>query len=110
MSRHTQSDGITPDPRITPGLFDEHWPLLGPSPRLIGDYYKRDLPWEIFRARYLGELAEADKSREVGKLIKLAFTMDVVILCIERAPGFCHRRLLAEECRGRRPDLISIIE
>ena len=48
MSRHTLNDGVTPDLRITRKLYDIHLPLLAPNPRLIGDYYKRDLPWEDF--------------------------------------------------------------
>jgi len=44
MSRHTLNDGVTPNPEITSDKYDEHIPKLAPHPKLIGAYYKRELP------------------------------------------------------------------
>lgn len=40
MSRHTLNDGVTPDPRLTPDLYDEHRPVLAAPARAVGGYYK----------------------------------------------------------------------
>jgi len=107
MSRHTLNDGITPDPRITRDRFVIHLPQLAPSPKLIGNYYKRKLPWEEFQIRYLQEM-RADPAREfVRFLSRMSLKNVITILCIEETAEFCHRRLLAEECKRLEP-LIKI--
>jgi len=105
MSRHTCNDGLTPDLRLV-GRFDEHRPILGPSPKLVGDYYRRTISWLDFRSAYLLELKQEGKSQAVEALIALARERDVVILCVEEHPLYCHRRLLAEECQRRCPILL----
>jgi len=102
MSRHTLNDGITPDPEISPDSYDEWWPELAPSPKLVGDHYKRNLSWIEFERRYLGELLDKPKLEE---LIGLALCRTVTILCVESSPDECHRRLLAEECGRFCPEL-----
>lgn len=96
MSRHTLADGKTPDPRIV--NYDIHAPILGPSPVLIGDYYKRRLPWDEFERRYLEEMRASRTKGLVRMLARTAVKSDITLLCIENSPAKCHRRLLAEEC------------
>lgn len=104
MSRHTLSNGVTADPRIQP--VDIHMPILGPSPVLIGDYYKRNLSWERFQERYLAELSENPKKvRAILWLTKLLRIEDVTLLCIEETAHKCHRRLLAQVCKEKIPRL-----
>src|SRR3989338_7891927 len=95
MSRHTLNDGVTPDRRITENSFDERRREFAPPPKLTGDYYKRDLPWEEFEKRYLNNLKFIYE--EVKKLSEMALNKDITLLCIEESPERCHRRLLAEE-------------
>ena len=43
-----------------------------------------------------------------GKVLSLAarsITEDITILCVEETPEFCHRRLLADECKKYEPNL-----
>lgn len=103
MSRHTLSDGKTPDERIK--AFDIHIPQLGPSPKLIGSYYRGEINWNVFSGEYVKELRTLRKSRIVKFLAKSAMSQDIVILCIEEKPDFCHRRLLASECLVYEPEL-----
>ncbi len=105
MSRHTLKDGVTPDLRIK--HFDVHLPILGPSPKLIGDYYKRNLSWIDFEIRYLEEIRNPRVLDFVIRLTKKAIKQDVTILCIEESADQCHRRLLAEECQRIMPNLIK---
>jgi len=105
MSRHTLPDGKTPDRRIKKENLDGHLSQLGPSPKLIGDYYKRGLSWEEFKERYLEEIRCESKLSIVKTLALMANLSDITILCIEESHEKCHRKLLAEECRKYVPSL-----
>jgi uncharacterized protein YeaO (DUF488 family) len=103
MSRHTLNDGITPDLRLK--NWDIHIPKLGPSPRLIGDYYKRDLSWEGFAKRYLEEIRDESNLVLVHFIASLALNRDISLLCIEHSHINCHRSLLAAECERLYPKI-----
>lgn len=105
MNRHMLNDGITRDLRIKEDLYDLHLKLLGPSSNLLGDYYKRGLPWKEFKILYLKEIRKEPKFLFVKTLAKIALKVDITIMCIEDDPEFCHRRLLAEECKKYEPRL-----
>ncbi len=109
MSRHTLNDGITLDPSITAGIFDEWIKELAPPNILIGAYYKRGLPWNKFEKQYLEFLRRPETRPHIIRLIELAKTRDVTVLCIENTPEYCHRRLLAEECQRLEPKLQIIV-
>ncbi len=97
MSRHTLSDGLTPDPRIV--LVGLEWrPELAPPLKLVGDYYRRGLPWEAFEERYR-QYIKTEALDAVLRLIADTKQQDITVLCIEDGPHQCHRRLLAEEVR-----------
>lgn len=99
MSRHTLNDGKTPDKNITKESYDEHWPLLSPPPTLIGAFYKRNLPWKDFEKTFKEYLESPEVHAILIKLIDLALVRNVTILCIEKTPEQCHRRLVAEKCK-----------
>jgi uncharacterized protein YeaO (DUF488 family) len=106
MSMHTLNDGVTPDPKITPKSYDEHMVALAPSLRLLGDYYKRGLPWEEFEERYRASLQE---NPALAALVERTWNEEITILCKEESPEYCHRRIIAEEARKLAPDLKIII-
>ncbi len=110
MSRHTLNDGVTPDPRIIKS-YDDHFAKLGPPAKLIGSYYKRNMPWEEFAQRYL-EYINQDLIRqtEIRLIVGYARSYDIALLCIEKTPEQCHRRLLAELIKKKYPDLQVVIE
>ena len=103
MSRHTLSDGITPDHRITAESMELHMPSLAPSPQLIGDYYKRGLSWEDYESRFNKEMK--DKISQLRAIASHALTRNITLLCIEPTPEHCHRRLLAVTCKRIEPHL-----
>lgn len=105
MSRHTLTDGLTPDPRITEDLYDDWRPMLAPPAKLIGDYYKRGLDWEYFEQRFMDHLSDPFVSLALERLIYEALNSNVTIMCIEEAPERCHRRLVAEQCQIIAPEL-----
>lgn len=115
MSRHTLNDGVTPNPAITPALFDKWWPELAPPDKLIGWYYKQEQPptrevWDIFEREFINHLASKKPSERLCYLINLARTCDVTLLCIEPTPEHCHRRLVATMCKCIDPHIETIIE
>ncbi|MBR9683114.1 DUF488 domain-containing protein [Candidatus Woesearchaeota archaeon] len=110
MSRHTLEDGVTLNSLITPSSYDLWWPFLAPSPNLLGDYYKRRLPWEQFEDKYVEYLQQPGIRVEVRNLAIKSLDSVITLLCIEEFPHQCHRRLLAEECKKYQPDLALMIE
>ena len=110
MSRHTLNDGKTPHPDIHPDSYDSWLPVLAPPARLIGSYYKRDLSWDKFEKEYLEYIMQPEVQIEIQNIIVRSMNSTTTILCIEDSPEYCHRRLLAEECRKLEPNLELNIE
>ncbi len=108
MSRHTLYDGVTSDDRITDKSFDK-WQLdFAPPTKLLGDYYKRNLPWDKFEKRYIEYLNSIQD--KIKNLAIDALKKDITLLCIEETPEKCHRKLLAKECKKIVPELEMIIK
>ena len=110
MSRHTLDDGITPHPKIDSSSYNQWLKILSPPVILWGDYYKRNLSWEKFEQRYLDYLKKPEVKVEVEKLAEKSLDSVITLLCIEGYPDYCHRRLLAEECKKYQPNLVLSIE
>ena len=110
MSLHTLNDGKTLDHRLTHDLYDEHWTVLAPPLKLLGDYYKRGLPWDDFVERFNDYLHSPLAHEALLRLIFLARRQEVTIMCIEDSTHQCHRRLIAARCQELAPDLEIIIE
>jgi len=110
MSRHTLNDGITPHPEITDSSYNQWLQILAPPVKLIGDYYKRGLPWEQFEQKYLDYIRSSNVQTEVQKLAERSLDSVITLLCIEESPEFCHRRLLAEECKRYQPNLVLSVK
>ena len=105
MSRHTLSDGKTPDPDITQESFAEWRKELAPPPKLVGSWYRGEITWNEFENRYREYLADSAVHKVVLQLIASAQKNDVTIMCVEPTPENCHRRLLAEYCQKIEPSL-----
>jgi uncharacterized protein YeaO (DUF488 family) len=110
MSRHTLNDGITPHPDINNLSYDLWLPNLAPPIRLLGDYYKRNLPWEKFECEYLAYLKQKKLQIEIQNLAKKGLDDIITLMCVENSPDYCHRRLIAEECKKYAPNLVLEIE
>ena len=110
MSRHTLNDGVTTQPEITDSSYNQWLQILAPPAKLIGDYYKRGLPWEQFEQKYLNYIRSANIQTEVQKLAEQSLDSVITLLCIEESPEFCHRRLLAEECKKYQPNLVLSVK
>lgn len=110
MSRHTLNDGITPDPRITETSFNGWWKALAPPVKLLGDYYKRGMPFATFQDRYRDFLLnDAAPKMKLKELVWYAMRETTTILCAETDYAQCHRLLIAEECKRLQPDLEVLV-
>jgi uncharacterized protein YeaO (DUF488 family) len=113
MSRHTLSNGITPDPRITKQTYDMWLPELAPSPKLVGDYYKRGLPWDEYCITYNEQLNDKRKIILMRNLGNIALENNITLMCIEPYEDgkilLCHRRLLANRIQEINSDISTYI-
>ena len=106
MSRHTREDGITPDERIIEGVtFDEWRKEFAPPGKLVGAYYRKEVPWEDFEKLYLEYLRSDEIRPKVEAFAKRCTEETITLLCIEDTADKCHRRLLAEELQKYQPKL-----
>lgn len=106
MSRHTLSDGQTPDTRIIPGTtYDEWHREFAPPAELVGAYYRGFLCWAAFVGKYLEYLRSEKMRPQVEALAKRCTEETITLMCIEKTADKCHRRLLAEELQRYQPDL-----
>ena len=104
MSRHTLNDGMIPDSRIQTCHF--HIPKFGPSPKLIGAYYRDEIDWSVFEKKYLAQIRSTQEIISIIKFFaEFALSHTITFLCVEEKPDFCHRRLLAEECQKFEPNM-----
>lgn len=106
MSRHTKEDGMTPDERIIEGTtFDEWQKEFAPPDRLVGSYYRKEIPWEEFEKKYLEFLRTEEMKPKVESFAKRCTEETITLMCVEDSADKCHRRLLAEELQKYQPNL-----
>lgn len=106
MSRHTLFDGKTPDTAMNfPESVDEWWQWAAPPQKLVGAWYRREVSKEEFTQHYQMHLQRPKVSFEVKELARRALHKNVTLLCVEPKGEFCHRVLLAEECKKYEPEL-----
>jgi len=92
--------------RIKPEYDFDIWaPILAPSEDLLQRYViNQEISWDEFRPLFLEELHKKGE-RFLNFLCNLATKQNVTLLCWEKKPDYCHRRLLAEKCQELYPDL-----
>lgn len=106
MRKHTLNNGITFDSRINPESYDKWHQDLAPPAQLLGDYHGGKLSWEQYVPEYIKYIRTLRVFEQVGNLAREALQETITILCIEETAEKCHRRLLAEECKRHRPELV----
>lgn len=68
-------------------------PLLAPTQELLDAYKKRRIDWEEYEISYHELLDQREVARTLDRAL---FEVPVVLLCSERTPEHCHRRLAVE--------------
>ena len=105
MSRHTLTDGKTPDLRITPDSYDAWFRGLAHPDTLVGAWYRGTLTWDVFTRRYLDSLLRPESKIALHSLLHLIHSYDLTLLCAEAQGEPCHRHLLAQRCQELEPRL-----
>lgn len=81
-----------------------HRPEVAPSRELLSAWRAGDLAWEDFASRYRDQVA-ADQVEQL--LSRDDFARPTVLLCSERDPDRCHRRLLVEHLDAHWGDVVA---
>lgn len=79
------------------GIHYAHAPELAPDEGLFDDYKKNGLPWAEYEPRFLA-LMEA---RGIERKVDPALLENACLLCAEKTPHQCHRRLVLEYLEDR---------
>ena len=95
MSRHTLSDGVTPDLEITKEKYDFWLKQLSPPVNLVGAWYRGEICWAEYERNY--QIFLNGKNDLLSGLSQIAQRTNVTLLCIESGPEKCHRRLRAAQ-------------
>ncbi len=80
-------------------------PLLAPTQELLDAYKKRRIDWAEYERSYEGLLTERDVARTLDRAL---FEVPAVLLCSERTPEHCHRRLAVEHLASRWDDVTAV--
>lgn len=80
-------------------------PGLAPTKDILDDYKHKKITWKDYEARYLELLYR----RRIERVVTKEILADSVLLCSEKSPEFCHRRLAAEYLNEKFDNFFSII-
>jgi len=90
-------------------MYDKQLKLLAPPIWLKNDYKEGKISWEDYVPIFKREVLEK-YSGLIKAISYFAMKTDITLLCSEKTPEQCHRRLLAEECKKYQPNLELILE
>lgn len=83
------------------GIEYLHEPALAPTSELLKGYRKSELSWEEYKQRFLKLIEQ----RKIEETLERSVFEGAALLCSERTPERCHRRLVAEYLQERWPDV-----
>jgi uncharacterized protein (DUF488 family) len=83
---------------LASGVVYEHFVALG-TPK-AGRDAARAGDAATLRAVYEGQLATPEAQAAFGALTELARRQPICLMCFERDPALCHRRIVAERLEG----------
>lgn len=74
------------------GMAYEHLPILAPTAAILNDYKKGAGSWEVYESAFVDLM----KQRRIEDALSPNLFADGCLLCSEKTPDHCHRRLVAE--------------
>lgn len=87
------------------GMSYVEMPMLAPEKEMF-NHYRKEGDWELYESLYIRLLGERGVIDSIDHAI---FQNGVVLLCSERTPEKCHRRLAAEYLRANTFSTCDII-
>jgi len=89
-TRIVVSGGVPPD-----CSFDEYYPELAPTKKLLYDYKYHGLSWDEYVVQFFQLMGGHHAQRRIRELANRARSGEVItLLCFEHGDEKCHRRLL----------------
>jgi len=82
----------------------EHMPGLAPTKEMLDAYKKHKGSWEEYERKFLALMQE----REIEKKLDRERLDGACLLCSEKEPHFCHRRLVAEYLKEKWGDVTIV--
>ena len=79
----------------------EHNVDLAPTKELLSRYREKKMSWQDYEKEYLDIL----EIRKIAQKTDIDSLHESCLLCSEHSPENCHRRLLAEYLKQKRPDI-----
>ena len=70
--------------------------ILGPTRDLLRAFKDGLISWGEYEVRYLEEMREESRQREIEALAEAAQTQVVTVMCVCKDDRECHRRLLRD--------------
>lgn len=83
------------------GMDYIHLPQLAPTQELFDAVKKRKGSWDAYEAGFKRLIAD----RAIEHILSLELAHLGCLLCSEKRPEHCHRRLVAEYLQGKWPDV-----
>lgn len=111
LHNHSQLAGFTKKGNIEyfteklTGLTYLELPLLAPEKDMFKQY-RKDKDWPLYEAKYIQLMRDRQVAQNIQRDL---FTGGAVLLCTERTPEKCHRRLAAEFLRDELFPVASIV-
>ena len=87
--------------RALAGIGYEHHPEFAPTQEILDAFKKQHGDWPEYESAF----ARLLRKRHDGSVLDAADLDGACLLCSEREPIHCHRRLVAEYLAGRTPGL-----
>lgn len=112
QTKKSPEDGIRICIMRRPGAgadFDIWMPVLAPSHELLDNYREHKINWIQYEKRFNKEVVSGQK-KYLKILIELARKSTVTLLCWEKKPDKCHRRLIAEACQKLSSNIKIVIK
>lgn len=88
--------------------WDIWMPVLAPSHELLDAYHAGIISWPVFDEKFHQEVIVA-MQEYLQILVEISKYRTVTILCWEKIPESCHRKLLAQACKQLDPYLDVVI-
>jgi uncharacterized protein YeaO (DUF488 family) len=85
-------------------IYDLWFPNLAPSEALLKEFFpiRGDGPaWRRFKRRFLAEMKNPERSRDLDLLAALSHQTDFSLGCYCEDEEFCHRSILRDLLQGR---------
>jgi uncharacterized protein (DUF488 family) len=84
------------------GIEYRHEPTLAPTQEMLDAFKKRKGSWQTYEREFNNLMA----TRAIQKCVSPELIDSACLLCSEKTPGHCHRRLVAEYLQRHWPDLV----